>query len=370
MPNSTLINTLPCSKSYANRALVYNFLEGLNLKFNNLSNSDDVLNTICAIEQFNKGSTEISLGEGGTTIRFMLSALATFDKKFKILVHPRFKLRPMDDLFKALRSLGATITESNDEDTLCYIQGPLKHNQTIEIDSSLTSQFASSLLLISDKINLNVVPKDLKESISYFELTKKVMLDLKNGKIDLPVDMSSAVYYILYAVLNRDLTLGQILSKDPSQADNKIFEVLDIIGASYSFDSNGLTVFKSKELNAFDYDVSDCLDLSLGLVYLAIFLNGTSTIRGIKNLKYKEVDRVLAIERILTSIGASFNISEDFITIEGNSLRDNFTIEPMPDHRVVMVSALILKSINKELNFNNDCVNKSFPSFFDILHSV
>lgn len=370
MPDSILINNLPCSKSYANRALVYNFVENLNLNFNNLSNSDDVLNTISAIKQFNNDASEISLGEGGTTIRFMLSALATFDREFKILVHPRFKLRPIDDLFNALRSLGATVTESSDEDTLCYLQGPLKLNQSIEISCGQTSQFASSLLLISDKIKLNVIPKDLKESISYFKLTKKVILDLNKNKTDIPIDMSSSVYFILYAVLNRDLTFGQILSKDPSQADNKVFDVLDIIGASYSFDSKGLTVLCSKELKCFDFDVSDCLDLSLGLVYLALFLNGTSIIRGIKNLRYKEVDRIMAIKDILNSVGASFCISEEFISIEGNTSKSDFILEPLPDHRVVMISALVLKSINKKLNYNNSCVNKSFPNFFKILDSV
>ena len=107
MQNSTFINFLPCSKSYANRALVYSFVQNLDLKLENLSNSDDVRNTQLAVKSYLNGSNEIHLGEGGTTIRFMLCALATFDRKIKVLVHPRFKERPIQELFnihQAVRS--------------------------------------------------------------------------------------------------------------------------------------------------------------------------------------------------------------------------------------------------------------------------
>lgn len=361
---------MPSSKSYANRALVYNFIQNNKATLKNLPESEDVKNTIDAIDQIKKGDSSISLGEGGTTIRFMLCVLATYDKKFKVLVHPRFKKRPIDELFRVLIRLGAKIDLCDDEDALCYIQGPLKGNQSIDVDCSETSQFASGLALIAEKIKLKVNPTNLKNSISYFNLTQKVIDDMEAKVTTIPVDMSSSVYFILYSAIFKTMRFSQILGIDSYQADSKVFEVLDATGAKYSFSQEGLIVQKTDNLKSFDVDISNCLDLSLGLVYLALFSNGVSTMRGINNLKFKEVNRIRAIEDILISVGAKFKITNNSLQIEGKSLSSDFNLSPQPDHRVVMASSLILKTIGKEVVINRECVKKSFSNFFDILKAV
>ncbi len=371
MQINTLINTLPCSKSYANRAIIYSYVQNLNSNILNLSNSDDVVNTKNAITSLEKRTSIVHLGEGGTTIRFMLCALALNDYETTVKVHPRFKFRPIKELFDYLRLLGATIKESSKEDVLCTIKGPLKKNILIDVDCTKTSQFASGLLLISERINLKLNLLNFHCSKSYFELTKKVMNDLKKeSDIYVPVDSSSSVYFIVYALLNKNILFEQVLKRDRSQADDKIFDVLKLIGAKWKFTEKGLTVFKSDDLFAFEFDVSECLDLSMALVYLACHLKGQSTLYGIENLKYKEVDRLAAIKDILDSIGAEYTISTNSLSISGYTHKSDFNITPLSDHRSVMISALFLKSIGKEIAVNKNCVKKSFPNFFDLLSVV
>lgn len=371
MQINTSINTLPCSKSYANRAIVYSYVMGLENEIHNLSNSEDIQNTLKAIESLNNKDSDIDLGEGGTTIRFMLCVLALEEREITVKVHPRFKMRPIEELFNYLRTLGATVISSNKEDILCTIKGPLKRDMSLEVDCTKTSQFASGLLLISEKINLKLSFKNFTHSRSYFDLTKKVISDLKNTKeVVVPTDSSSSVYFIIFAVLNKNIRFSQILSRDSSQADDKLFDVLKLINANYEFTKEGLNVYQTNSLTSFNFDVSECLDLSMALVYLACFIEGTSHISGIKNLKYKEVDRIKAITSILDSIGTSYSLLENSISIQGNTQSNDFNISPMADHRAVMVSSLLLKSINKSTDVNKECVNKSFPNFFKILLSL
>ena len=370
MQNYTLINHIPGSKSYANRALAYSFILNKEISFENMPESDDVINMINALAEIKKKSKIINLGEGGTTIRFLLPIICNQDYEVLIKVHPRFKQRPIEDFYKVLRCLGAKVEPSSKEDELCRVCGPLKSNMSLTVDCSRTTQFLSALMLMQKKLNLKLTPKNIESSKKYIELTSKVIADIENSNsISIPVDSSSSSYVLAWAALNKTLKLIQVKSRDPSQADDRFFDILTSIGANYKFDA-GLIIYKSDELSALNIDVSEFLDLTPTLVYMSLFIKGKTTLSGIKNLKYKEVDRLSAITQVLDTLGASYRLSGHVLEIDGQKKLNKVDLSPAADHRIVMMCALICKQLATQVIDNRDCVAKSFPSFFDIIDNI
>jgi len=370
MQNYTLVNNIPGSKSYANRALAYSFIINKEISFKNMPISDDVQNMISALEQIQNKDKVIDLGEGGTTIRFLLPIICSQEHEVLVKVHPRFKQRPIEAFYKLLKSLGAKIELSSKADELGRICGPLRPSISLSVDCSETTQFLSSLMLVAKKLNLKLIPKNIETSKKYIELTSKVIDDVeKMSSISIPVDSSSSSYILAWGVLNKTLKLSQIKSRDPYQADDSFLDILKSLGANYKFE-DGLIIYKSDDLCALDIDVSEFLDLTPTLVYLSLFIKGKTKFSGIKNLKFKEVDRLSAITEVLDKLGASYSVCDSYLEIDGQKKLNNVNLSPAADHRIVMMCALVCKQLGSQVIDNRDCVSKSFPNFFDIIDNI
>lgn len=381
---------IPTSKSYANRALILGALKYRGLSIKNLPLSQDVLDLINALETLNLVESmsdtvriknifpeneiagepsELYLGEGGTTIRFLLPMLALGKRKYIIKVKPSFKKRPIQDLFNLLSRLGAKVNPLSGENELCELQGPINLSD-ISVDCRNTSQVASAFLMLKSKYDFELEIKNLITSMSYVELTQQLsekLVDIKEYYV--PVDMSSASYFIALGVLKNDLLIKNVNSIDKFQADSKIFKVLDLMGASYSIDCKGLSLKVSKTYKSFDFDVSDCLDLTPTLAFLASFCEGTSRIFGIENLVHKESNRVEGIISILKTFGVHSSLNQSELLIEGtNDLEHVNELTVADDHRMVMMASLFLKmtKIGGDIR-PNEAVNKSFANFFELL---
>ena len=111
-PNN-IVNTtikLTGSKSINNRLLILNEVLGLDLNFQNRSTSEDTLllqNALLSIKD--KTSAAIDLHHAGTDMRFLTAYLSTKKGEWVLTGSERMKERPIGDLVKALRSLGAEI---------------------------------------------------------------------------------------------------------------------------------------------------------------------------------------------------------------------------------------------------------------------
>lgn len=381
---------IPTSKSYANRALILGALKYKGLSIKSLPLSQDVLDLINALETLNLVEAtsdtvriknifpeneiageplELYLGEGGTTIRFLLPMLALGQRKYIIKVKPSFKKRPIQDLFDLLSMLGAKVSPLNGENELCELQGPI-NLLDISVDCKSTSQVASAFLMLKSKYDFELEIKNLNTSMSYVELTKQ--LSEKLVEIDeyyVPVDMSSASYFIALGVIKNDLLIKNVNSIDKLQADSKIFKVLDLMGASYSIDCKGLSLKVSKKYRNFTFDVSDCLDLAPTLAFLASFCEGTSRIFGIENLVHKESNRVEGIISILKTFGVHYSLNQIELLIEGtNDLEHVKELTVADDHRMVMMASLFIKMTKNGGDIRpKDTINKSFANFFELL---
>ena len=379
----------PTSKSYANRALILAALKESPIHLTHLPQANDVKDminvlekvglqleknshTICVVNSFpecesSEGPLEISLGEGGTTSRFLFPFLALGRREYIVSLENEMANRPMGTLVDLLNNLGARVSQISHGKF--SIQGPLAKNEAIAVDCSQTTQFASALLHLKNKINLVVTPTQVDSSQKYIDMTVKLVDEINNvSTYQVPADFSSAGYFIAFSVLNQNVKISNIKFIDSFQADAVLVDELKRIGAEISMTDDGLEVKKcSQFISGLNIDGSTCLDLTPTLMYIASFIPFESQIRNIRNLRFKECDRLTEMQRILKAFNVKFdyNDQEDLLTIfpsQPKVLTKKFHTEN--DHRMVMVASLFFKTLSGGDISPSESVNKSFPEFF------
>ena len=89
-------------------------------------------------------------------------------------------------------------------------------------------------------------------------------------------------------------------------------------------------------------------------------------IRGAKELRVKESDRIKTITSELIKLGAKITELEDGFIIDGPVKLKGTVTNSYNDHRIAMTLAIAgLVSEGRLTIQNSDCVAISFPSFWD-----
>jgi 3-phosphoshikimate 1-carboxyvinyltransferase len=132
---------------------------------------------------------------------------------------------------------------------------------------------------------------------------------------------------------------------------------------------NQIEISKS-ELKAFDFDATDSPDLFPPLVALASYCAGTSNIKGVSRLIYKESDRATALQSEFRKMDIKVEIYNDVMSVTGGKPQGAH-VESHDDHRIAMaVAVTALGSEGRIYIRDSQCVAKSYPGFFDDLRSL
>jgi 3-phosphoshikimate 1-carboxyvinyltransferase len=98
--------------------------------------------------------------------------------------------------------------------------------------------------------------------------------------------------------------------------------------------------------------------------------NGKTEIRGAKELRVKESDRVQAIVYNLRNMGVSIEEHNDGFSIFGPVKLKGSKIKTFNDHRIAMAFSIAgLIADGETVLDNKKCVDVSFPNFFNMLQS-
>jgi 3-phosphoshikimate 1-carboxyvinyltransferase len=100
------------------------------------------------------------------------------------------------------------------------------------------------------------------------------------------------------------------------------------------------------------------------LAVLATQCEGTSTIRGARELRVKESDRIAVMAEGLTRMGAKIEVFEDGMAITGPTPLTGIKLDSHLDHRIAM-SFAIAGSIARDVTevFGAESIQTSFPTF-------
>lgn len=389
------------SKSESNRLLILQKILG-NIGIENLSNAQD---TDLLQKALISDGEVIDIHHAGTAMRFLASYFAIQEGRITILTgSKRMKERPIYHLVKALKDLGAEIQYLEKEGyPPIKIKGKKLSNNYVEIPANISSQFISSLLLISPKFENGLKLKLIGKITSkpYLEMTLRLLSSVVSQELE--INFGQSVISIIPKIVNKNIKskINYVIESDWSSAS--YFYSLSAIGREAiclsSFKENSLqgdaiitkiyknffgveTIFNSNHIieispiNGFcfpkiiEFDMNECPDIAQTICVTASALKIHFKITGLETLKIKETDRLIALQNELLKIGVKTKITENSIqSLAFFEVQNPITIATYNDHRMAMSFAPFC--LIQELEIQNpEVVEKSYPNFWKDFFSI
>lgn len=355
--------------------------------------------------------TELHLGNAGTAMRFLTAACCLGGSGSEYILDgiPRMRERPIGELVDALRQLGATVDCTEREGyPPVRVHGGLTEGGAVQMKPSTSSQFVSAMLQVGPylKHGLNIVFVTPPVSQPYIVMSARLMNRFgsnytrtenfdqigvcvvlhdehdRGERIPGPYqaqryavepDASNASYFLAAAaVVPGGACTIDGLGRDSLQGDARCVEVLQKMGAGTVVESDRISV-RRQELRGIDVDLNAMPDMAQTLAVVAVFADGPTTIRNVGNLRVKETDRMAAIQKELTKVGATVEINGDDITIhppaDGVIRNPKGGIDTYDDHRMAMAFSILgLRPGGPGITINDPgCVAKTYPGYWDDL---
>ena len=398
----------PPSKAYTHRMLIAASLSNGTSKIFNPLISDDTQATLEAVkalgattelhencwtihgqESIKTPGHPIDCRESGSTLRFMIPVAALASGPSTFLFGASFEKRPVAPLLESLKELGVDSTVQGSGSSVLVCGGGIRGGKT-SIRGDVSSQFISGLLFACPraKEDTEITVTAPLESKGYVAMTLEVIVkhglegavnhDLSRLWIPsnqvyspcdhtVPGDFSSAAFLLAAAAVTSSKVRVKNLDYQTAQGDRAILGILHDMSAAVNVEDDSVD-FNGGQLAAVDIDATDIPDLVPVCAVLACYAEGTSEIYNAKRLRYKESDRLDSICTELKKMGADIVAKEDGLTINGSSALHGATIDPHNDHRIAMACAVAALGARGKTKIQNvECINKSYPQFFDDL---
>ena len=402
--------TLPGSKSISNRTLLLAALASGNTEIRDVLASDDTARMLESLTKlgvkldqigehawrvhgctgnFHNKQADLFLGNAGTAFRPLTAALAFSNGDYQLSGVARMHERPIGDLVDALQQAGANISYLGQPGfpPLKITPAQADLSLPIKIRGDVSSQFLTALLmalpLSKQQASIEVVGELISKP--YIEITLNLMakfgvqverdgwqrftipansLYTSPGQLCVEGDASSASYFLAAGVIAGSVTVDGI-GQHSIQGDVRFAEALSLMGGEISYGENHISAKKANKIKAIDLDCNHIPDAAMTLAILALFADGTSTLRNIASWRVKETDRLTAMATELRKLGASVVEGSDYLQITPpTAIKPNAVIDTYDDHRMAMCFSLVsLAGVPITIN-DPACVNKTFPDYF------
>jgi 3-phosphoshikimate 1-carboxyvinyltransferase len=334
----------------------------------------------------------------GTTIRLMSGILSGQQFTTKITGDASLQKRPMKRVVTPLRQMGADIRAQNENFPPLEIFG--KKLQAIHYEMPMASAQVKSTVLLAGlfaegqtSVTEPAKTRDHTEiALEEFGATIRrkgntVSIEgmaygndsgnLQPKSLDIPGDLSSAVFFIAAASLLPDsnLYIGNV-GLNPTRS--AILDFFHGMGASIGVlnlqSSHGELVgdlaVKGARLKG-GVICGDLVPLLIDelpmLAALGPFTEQGIEIRDAGELRVKESDRIAALAENLKRLGAKVEERPDGLKVEGRAAGKlcGAEIEPHGDHRIAMAFAVAgLASEGETVIRDAECAGVSYPTFF------
>ncbi|MBI5426690.1 MAG: 3-phosphoshikimate 1-carboxyvinyltransferase, partial [Nitrospinae bacterium] len=397
----------PPSKSYTNRALIIAGLADGESRLDHPLFSDDTRYMQEAIVRYGvpvkreadalivsgKGGVlqapreEIYVGNAGTAMRFLATFAALAPGTSRLTGDERMRERPIEDLLAGLRAIGVPAESVlNNQCPPLVVHGGNVPGGEIRLAADKSSQYLTSLLLSAPYFQKDTVIRIAGEltSKSYVDITLDIMKTFgvhvenegyavfrapagqKYAARDYAIegDASSASYFFASAAVSGGEVAVTRLNPDSVQGDLRFLDALEQMGCRVEKSSGKITV-AGNPLRGISINMNTMPDVVQTLAVVALFADGPTAVAGIGNLRIKETDRIAALERELTRLGARVESGSDYLTVHPAARYSPAEIETYNDHRMAMSFAVAGLKVPGVKIKNPECVSKSFPDFFE-----
>jgi 3-phosphoshikimate 1-carboxyvinyltransferase len=181
-------------------------------------------------------------------------------------------------------------------------------------------------------------------------------------------DASNASYFFAAAAIIKGRIRVENFCPNSIQGDASFLDILEKMGCEVIRGDNWAEV-RGKALRGMEIDMNAMPDLVPTLAVTATFAQGETTIQNIGHLRLKESDRIHALAVELSKMGVRVEEGADWLRVEGGKVH-GVEIEPNHDHRIAMsfaIAGLVVPGVKIK---EEECVNKSFPDFWEKLKEL
>ena len=337
------------------------------------------------------GPARVDVGLAGTVMRFVPPIAALADGPVDFDGDPRSRERPLRPLLDALRSLGVEIDDGGRGGLPLTVVGNGRvRGGEVTIDASASSQLLSALLLAAPRYDEGVRVRHAGgrlPSAPFIDLTVAMLRDrgglvdvgeevwtvapsrLSGGELAIEPDLSSAAPFLLAPLVAGGRLVVQGWPRASLQAGAATPEVLEAMGGRCRLTDIGFEVTGDGAVAGIDVDLADNPELVCVLAAAAAVAEKPSRLRGIGHLRGHETDRLAALARELTALGADVTEHADELELAPARLHGG-VFHTYDDHRMAMAAAvlgLVVPGIEIE---NVATTGKTFPGFAERWQSM
>lgn len=396
----------PADKSLSHRALMFGAIAAGPSIVHNLLDSEDVHATEMALaalgakierpfgghveivpREWASPTSDLDCGNSGTSIRLLAGLISSYPITATLTGDASLSRRPMKRVADPLRLMGARI---EGETPPVRIEGG--NLKGIDYETPVASaQIKSAILLAGLRAEGETWVREPHASRDHTERMLaatgvEVRRDPVRGvgvrpsqpegfKFTVPADISSAAFWMVAAATCPDAMVSLAgVGVNPTRTG-----ILDVfaqagiaIQRTFERDELGepvadLVVRTSPVLRPFSIDgelVPRLIDEIPVLSVLATQCSGVTAIRGARELRVKESDRIERMAEGLRAMGALVETYEDGMDIEGPVDLKGVTVDADGDHRIAMAFAIAGLIASGETVINGaKTISTSYPAF-------
>jgi 3-phosphoshikimate 1-carboxyvinyltransferase len=409
---------LPGDKSISHRYAMLGGVAKGTSRFTNFSSGADCASTLACMEALGatvsrtgEASVEITgvggrvmppdhpldCGNSGSTMRMLSGLLAPQAGRFTLVGDASLSRRPMERIRKPLEAMGARLTLTDGHAPLTIEGGPLTAiDYTTPVPSA---QVKSCILFAGLQTTGTTTVREAVRTRDHSELALRAFgaalartadsVSIPGPQIlhaidaAIPGDLSSASFFLCAAALfpGSMLVLDSI-GLNPTRAS--LLDVLTALGTRVTVmnleekhaELVGIVQISGPEDGLGSTEISGPLAAQLidelpVLAAIAPFTNDGIRIRGAKELRVKESDRIALLAKNLRAMGAEVEEFEDGLDVPGGQALHGAVIDGGGDHRIAMAfSVAALRAEGNTLIHGAESAAISFPEFFDLLDRV
>jgi len=357
-----------------------------------------------------KSPVSLFAAESGTTMRILSGLLVC--QKFSAIFEasPSLSKRPMGRLLGPLSEMGAIISGTPRDNGVNGKRDaypplsiePAKKIKAGEFKLEIASaQVKSAIMLAALYANGTTTITEPCKSRDHTErmlklfgadlTAKDTTIALKPAKelispkkLFIPGDFSSAAFFIVLGLIlkNSSLVIKNV-NINPTRLG--LLNVLKRMGANIKIQNkkNAYELYadilvESSQLKATvvePQEIPSMIDEIPVLCVASAFAQGKTEIKGVKELKVKETDRVRSMMVNLTKAGVDIyeeSCGNDLkIVITGRSKHKHGNFQSFYDHRTAMSMIIFAMALDSESKIDDTrCIDKSFPEFISLIKTL
>ncbi len=356
----------------------------------------------CGLRGLKQPAQTLDLGNSGTGSRLLMGVLAGQPITVTLTGDASLRSRPMGRVTGPLSQMGARFDWPETEDRLpVTVRGGALHD--VDLDLPVASAQVKSALLLAgltggvsvrltepgpsrDHTERMFIGAGVEVSTSLLGQGRRVEMRSPPDRIDpldltVPGDPSSAAFFLLAALLGATDSI-EIEGVGLNPTRTGVVGLLRRMGGDVALEETaveggepvGVLSARTGTLRSCEVvreDVVTAVDELPIVAVAAARAEGVTRITGASELRVKETDRIRAMVTNLRALGVECEELEDGMEICGTDRPLSGRVDAFHDHRIAMVFGVLGAQKGNQIEVaSRDCVDVSFPGFWELLDRV